>query len=637
MKGYDFRKAAEENRKPQGIISMNGICGFSSFTGDYTKEPGQTREILFAMCGVPARRSKDEAELLLTSRCALAHTCPAGKKNGRGVPLLKKCLNGRSAVLSFQGAIFNLPELRQELVSEGIELEDGSEGEVLLLLYLLHGIGYIEKLNGVFALSLWDETENELYLVRDRLGVKPLFYAVNRDSTIVYSSELKGIFAYPGMEPLIGEEGLCEVLALGPARTPGKAVFDGVREVLPGRFLRWNRDGMTEHTYWVLTAEPHEEGFEETVEHCRYLLTDAIRKQMLSDEPICTLLSGGIDSSLVTAVCASEFQKNGRVLDTFSFDFEGSRQYFLANAFQPSLDRPYVDQMVEFAKTNHRYLECDNSQLIENLYRAVDARDLPCMADVESSLVYFCSLVSDYSRVALTGECADEIFGGYPWFHKPESLAKEGFPWPTDMTTRCCLLKDEWVGALPLADYASDACKSSVAQTPKLYGEDEKTARRREIAWLNLRWFMVTLLERMDRAALYSGLEARVPFADYRIVEYLYNVPWEMKAKDGIPKALLRHAAKGILPDEIVWRKKSPYPKTYHPEYERRLGEELLRVLKTPDAPVRQFLDVDKVQKFIASPKDYGKPWYGQLMAGPQLLAYWLQMNYWLEGKKILY
>ncbi len=620
------------------MISQCGIAGFSSFKQDFAESTEKFRRILTEMCGVPVRRKTEETQSVLSAHCALAHTIPSGDK--RPGEDTRQCTYvgdaGKQAVISWNGEIYNLEELKRELGHEGIvpdgkRAEDLTASEVLLFGYLRYGIAYIEKTNGVFAISLWDEAKEELYLIRDRLGIKPLFYGVNNDSTIVYSSELKGIFAHPQMQPSLSDEGLCEVLALGPARSCGKAVFDGIKDVLPGHFLRWSRDGLSEHAYWKLKAREHEESWEETVEHCRYLLLDAVKMQTKADAPVCSLLSGGIDSSFVTAVCAEEFRKEGKVLDTFSFEFEGSREYFRANAFQPSLDRPYVDQMAAFAGTNHRYLECGNSQLIENLYRAVDARDLPNMADVESSILYFCSLVSDYSKVALTGECADEIFGGYPWFHKEEALTKDGFPWSTDMETRCCLLKEEWTKRLPLADYAHEAYAASVAETPKLDGEDAISGRRREIACLNLRWFMMTLLERMDRAAMYSGITARVPFADYRIVEYLYNVPWEMKAKDGVPKALLRHAAEGILPEEILWRKKNPYPKTYHPEYERRLGQQLLRILDKKGSPVNEFLDADKVRHFIESPKDYGKPWYGQLMAGPQLLAYWLQMNYWFE------
>lgn len=356
---------------------------------------------------------------------------------------------------------------------------------------------------------------------------------------------------------------------------------------------------------------------------------------MLSDIPISTFLSGGIDSSLVTAICAKELNKQGKQLNTFSFDFTDNQKYFKANAFQPSQDRPFVEQMVKHCGTNHRFLECGNTQQLSCLYKAVDARDLPCMADVESSMLYFCSQVVTHNKVTLTGECADEIFGGYPWFHNQTVFETDAFPWSQNMEPRQTLLSDALIHDLHMEEYAHAAYEKTINETPLLAKESPVEKRRREIAYLNLKWFMVTLLDRMDRTSMYNGLEARVPFADHRIVEYVFNVPWQMKCPDGVVKGLLRHAGANLVPKEILWRKKSPYPKTYDPSYEKLLGLRLKEVLATPSSPIRTLLDFKKVKAFLDSPSDYGKPWYGQLMAGPQMLAYMLQVNYWLKKYRI--
>lgn len=352
---------------------------------------------------------------------------------------------------------------------------------------------------------------------------------------------------------------------------------------------------------------------------------------MVSDVPICTFLSGGVDSSLVSSICAQELKKQGKQLTTFSFDFVDNSRYFKANAFQPSRDRPYVEQMVAYLETDHHFLECGNEDMVECLYKAVDAKDLPGMADVDASMLYFCSVVKGYNKVVLTGECADEIFGGYPWFHKPEFLKDDAFPWSPNAAPRRQLLKDSLIQELDMDGYIRFRYEESVRQTPYLKGESAEERKRREISWLNLRWFMQTLLDRMDRTSMYSGLEARVPFADHRIVEYLWNVPWEMKAKDGVVKGLLREAGRGLAPDEILFRRKSPYPKTYDPAYEGMLGKQLLEHIEQGTAPILQFIDKEKTRQFLSSPSDYGKPWFGQLMAGPQMVAYYLQMNGWME------
>lgn len=613
---------------------MCGIAGFCNPSISLEEERGRWTPVLEQMNRVQKHRGPDDEGIYLKQGCGLAHVRLKIIDLVTGQQPMTCRMDGGECTIVYNGEIYNMPELKTELLAEGVEFETESDTEVILRGYLRYGAGYVKRLNGIFAFAIWDSRTEELFLFRDRLGVKPLFYTM-ADDTLVFSSEIKGLFAYPGVKPVLDREGLCEIFALGPAKTYGKGVFRGILEVLPGERLCWSRQGMSRVTYWKLESAPHTDTFEETVAHTSWLIEDAVKKQMLSDIPISTFLSGGIDSSLVTAICAKELHRQGKELNTFSFDFKDNSRYFKSNAFQPGEDRPWVEKMVEHCKTNHRFLECDNMQQYEYLFRAVDARDLPCMADVESSMLYFCSLVKEYNTVTLTGECADEIFGGYPWFHSKAAFEGNNFPWTPGMEPRKALLSEELLRELPLEEYSRAACRRTEQETPLLSGETAEEKRRREISYLNLRWFMTTLLDRMDRTSMSSGLEARVPFADHRIVEYLWNVPWEMKSRGNITKALLRHAGAGWLPEEVLWRRKSPYPKTYDPAYEKLLGTKLKEVISDPQAPVRQLLDTRKVQAFLDSPSDYGKPWYGQLMAGPQMLAYMLQINYWLEKYRI--
>lgn len=609
---------------------MCGIAGFCNPFTEYANEEGKWRGILEKMNQVQKRRGPDDEGTYLNKGCGLAHVRLSIIDLVTGhQPMIRKA-GARECAIVYNGEIYNMNELKKELQNEGACFETTSDTEVILEGYMLHGVDYIKKLNGIFAIAIWDGNEECLYLFRDRLGVKPFFYTMAGE-TLVFSSEIKGLFEYPQIKPVLDRDGLCEIFALGPAKTYGKGVFKNVMEVLPGQFIRFAKHTWEQKPYWELVSKPHEDSYEETVEKTSWLLEDSVKKQMLSDIPISTFLSGGVDSSLVTAICAKELKKQGKVLNTFSFDFKDNKKYFKSNSFQPSEDRPWVDMMVDHCQTNHHYLECDNMELIDYLFKAVDARDLPCMADVESSLLYFCSKVVDINSVTLTGECADEIFGGYPWFHKKEAFEADSFPWSMSMEPRKTLLSEDVIRELHMEEYAHEAYHKTIMETPVLPGENSEEKRRREIAYLNLRWFMVTLLDRMDRTSMYSGLEARVPLADHRIVEYIWNVPWAMKCPDGIVKGLLRSAGAGRLPDEVLWRKKSPYPKTYHPEYEQLLGKRLQEVLADPNAPIRQLLDTKKVNDFVNSPSDYGKPWYGQLMAGPQMLAFMLQVNYWLE------
>lgn len=609
---------------------MCGIAGFSSFAMNYKEEAGKWYSVLQQMNCLQRHRGPDEEDVYLSRHCGLAHVRLSILDLSCGQQPMSRQLGDHQSTIVFNGEIYNMPQLRRTLIEEGADFQTTGDTEVILLGYLYHGIDYVKELDGIFSFCIWDASLEKLFLCRDRLGVKPLFYTL-RQNTLVFSSELKGILSYPGMEAIIDKEGLCEVFGLGPAKTYGKGVFKNIQELLPGYYLEFH-DGIPHtHCYWKLESHPHEDDWAQTVEKTRFLVTDAIKLQMLSDVPICTFLSGGVDSSLVTSVCSKELQKQGKQLDTYSFDFKDNDVNFQANAFQPSQDRPWVDKMVEYAQTNHHYLECCNKDLYQYLFKAVDARDLPCMADVEASMLYFCEEVAHHNKVTLTGECADEIFGGYPWFHKKECFEADCFPWSMDFTPRTMLLKNEVLALLPLEEYAKAAYRQTIAETPTLPGESPEEKRRREISYLNLKWFMQTLLDRMDRTSMHVGLEARVPLADHRIVEYVWNVPWDMKCKDGVVKGLLREAAKDYLPDEVLYRKKSPYPKTYDPAYENLLRSELLKVLDHSAAPLNQLIDSAKAQAFLQCPSDYGRPFYGQLMAGPQLLAYLLQINYWLE------
>lgn len=609
---------------------MCGIAGFCNPYQDLETEAFKWSSTLERMNHVQKHRGPNEDGTLLTKHCGLAQVRLSIIDLKTGHQPMTRTWQGKTCSIAYNGEIYNMHTLKKELELHGFSFQTTSDTEVILAGYLLYGTSFFPKLNGIFSFAIWDCWNETLILCRDALGVKPLFFTL-RENFLIFSSEIKGIFEFPGISPELDTQSLCEIFALGPAKTSGSGVFRNILELKPGHYIRWGYDGWRQEAWWKLKSHLHTDSTEETVEKTRELLLSAIKGQMLSDIPISTFLSGGVDSSLVTAICSKELEKKGKQLTTFSFDFEGNNQYFQSNDFQPTQDRHWVDIMVNQFHTNHHYLECNNQSMADFLYRAVDARDLPCMADVESSMLYFCSLVKDYNQVTLTGECADEIFGGYPWFHKKEALEQDCFPWSPSMEPRKALLKDEILYLLPLEEYAKDAYLNTIHETPKLEGESKIEARRREISYLNLRWFMQTLLDRMDRTSMHCGLEARVPFADPRIVQYLWNVPWELKCLDHQAKGLLRRASKGILPDEVLYRRKNPYPKTYNPGYETLINQRLSDILDDTSSPIHQLIDAKKVRQFLKTESDYGKPWYGQLMAGPQMTAYLLQINYWLK------
>lgn len=612
---------------------MCGIAGFCSFESDFLKDAAHWEKNLVDMRKSLAHRGRDSSGEYLCKNTGLSHARLSIRDLLMGTQPIVRKIDGAEYAIVYNGEIYNVDEIKPSLIQAGYQFETTTDTEVILYAYIEYGEDFAGILNGIFAFAIWDGGKKQLVLYRDRLGVKPLFYSL-KEGTLVFGSEIKALFCHPLISPAVNMDGFREIFGIGPARTPGNGVFRDVFEVLPGHFMVFSRDGLNDRRYWELSAREHTDGYEQTVEKVSFLVRDAIMRQMVSDVPVCSFLSGGVDSSIVTAV-ASEYLKNrGSRLNTFSFDFKDNEIFFNANSFQPERDRPFVDIMLGEYDLNHTYLECDENRLVNLLFAAVDAKDLPGMADVDASLLYFCSLVSKHNKVALTGECADEIFGGYPWFYRDELLKTDGFPWSRDLETRTALLSPDFTKELRLDEYVRDRYLTDLARVPRLDGEEPQDTRRREITYLCVRWFMQTLLDRMDRMSMYSGLEARVPYADHRIIEYVYNVPWDMKYRGGTAKSLLREACGDLLPEAVLHRKKSPYPKTYHPNYEHLLAREFGDIISSPNSPVIQLLDSKKALSFLKEPAEYGKPWFGQLMAAPQLMAYLIQVNYWLEKYK---
>lgn len=610
---------------------MCGIAGFFCTKKNYSEKKTYYLDILEEMKKRLVPRGPDQNGIYFDDHVGLIHTRLSIRDIKDGLQPMVRYVDGYPYVLVYNGEIYNAEELKRDLEGKGFKFQTTSDTEVILCGFLEYGSDFVRDLNGIFSFAIYDGRHEKLLLYRDSFGVKPLFYALLPENEIIFGSEVKALFAYPLVKPQADLTTFRELFGIGPARIPGSGLFKGIKEVKPGTYLSISRYGVHKEVYWRLESHPHEDSYEQTIEKAGEMIYAAIKRQMVSDVPICTFLSGGVDSSLVSSVCNRELKKEGKQLSTYSFDFDGNEKYFKANSFQPSRDRPYVDQMVSFLKSSHHYLSCDYEKQADMLKESVLAHDMPCMADVDSSLLYFCKEVAEKEKVVLTGECADEVFGGYPWFHKEEFFGNDMFPWTRELSPRYELLKPEFAELLDLEHFVKEAYASSVSEIEPLPEENETETNRRQISYLNIRYFMQTLLNRMDRTSMHWGLEARVPFADRDLVEYVFNIPWEMKAKDGVVKNILRQGSRGLLPEEILFRKKSPYPKLYHPFYETLLGKRLLHVLEDSASPLHEFLDKEKVRQFIKSVKDYGKPWYGQLMAGPQMLAYLLQIHYWIR------
>jgi len=611
------------------------MCGITGWI-DWQHALTQQYPVLDAMIETLAPRGPDAAGRWLSPTAALGHrrlivVDPAGG----GQPMVRR-REDNTYVLVYNGELYNTPELRQELAARGHTFEGHSDTEVLLLSFMEWGPACVERFNGIFAFAIWSEAEQSLFMARDRLGVKPLFYA-QRGSSFLFGSELKTLLAHPAVKPELDTEGLAEVFVLGPARTPGHGVFRGVAEVRPGYCLIYNRHGLKVQPYWTLESKPHPDDLDTTITTVRELVGDAIRRQLVADVPVCTLLSGGLDSSAITAYAANKYaREDHKPLHTFSVDYVDNDRHFRPSHFQPTSDTPWIKLVSDRYNTVHHNIIIDTPQLAEALIPAALARDLPGMADVDSSLLLFCREIKKHATVALSGECADEIFGGYPWFRSEKALQYNSFPWSREMQTKMQLFSPELLERIKPAEYMARRYQESLAEVPRLPGESPLEARRREMFYLNFNWFMQTLLDRKDRMSMATGLEVRVPFCDHRIVEYVWNVPWDIKACDGMEKGLLRRALIGVLPEEILSRRKSPYPKTHHPAYLAAVREGVLQILDDPSSPLLPLINLTAVRAMAKAEADaFYRPWFGQLMTGPQLFAYLIQVDTWLREYRV--
>ena len=585
-----------------------------------------------ALLSTMRRRGPDASGIKELNECCLLHTRLSIIDPDGGQQPLDLEWAGESYTIVYNGELYNTQELRVELESLGHTFKENSDTEVLMHAFVQWGDDCVHRLNGIFAFGVWEHSAKRLFLARDRIGVKPLFFCNHQDG-LLFASEMKTILAYPGSDAELDAEGAAQLLLLGPGRMPGSGVFRGIRELEPGYKAVYQNERLSVKQYWRLSDREHLESFEDTAAYVRYLVTDSIKRQMVSDVPIGTFLSGGLDSSIITTICAGEYASGGKILPTFSLDYQDNDRYFVPGKFQPNSDSGYIHIMEEQLQTHSHWTVLTPEDLVEAMTDATCARDLPGMADVDFSLLAFCGNIRKEVKVALSGECADEIFGGYPWYRDPEVLFQNGFPWAQNTQFRETFLHPYFRGKLDALDFVNACYQDTISRSDILPGTPSEERRMKEMVNLNFRWFMQTLLDRKDRMSMYHGLEVRVPFCDHRIAEYLYGVPWKYKDYNSTEKGLLRYAMSGLLPNEILWRKKSPYPKTHDPRYQQLVMKQLEALMQDHNAPLFCLIDKNALVELLKGESAW--PWYGQLMRMPQTIAYMLQLNIWLEKYQV--
>lgn len=601
---------------------MCGIAGILSSSINLKDE--KQKNILEQVSETLKMRGPDEHGEYITEDVALIHRRLAIVDIENG----KQPMHFGKYVITYNGEIYNSDELRKELISLGENFNTHSDTEVVLKSFAVWKEKSFEKLNGIFAFAIYDKEEKELYAVRDKMGVKPFYYYFS-NGTFAFASRVPSLLKFPQIKPVVNETGLMEMFMLGPAFSPDKTVFKNIHQLKASHFLKFKNSELTIKKYWSLKAKPHNEDLSDTIEHTHFLVSDSIKRQMVSDVDLCAFLSGGLDSSIICKVMSDELKKQGKTLSTYSVDYDDNDKYFKKSSFQPNKDSDFIDLISDYIGSDHKNIVLDNKSVAKALIDSAAAKGYPAFADVDSSLLLFCKEVKKDYKVCLSGECADEIFGGYPWYHNKDILFEETFPWSRSTNVRQKILKN---GILTnTEEYVHEKYLKTVNETDFLDTDTALDRRMREMFMLNLNWFMQTLLMRKDSMSMESSLEIRVPFCDTRLVEYAYNMPWEFKSLYTREKGIVRKAFENELPYDIAWRKKSPYPKTHNPVFFNMVCDMTREILKDNTSPLFDMINIDTVNALIENPDCIKEPWYGQLMKGPQILAYIIQIYYFIK------
>lgn len=596
------------------------MCGFVGWYND-KENIKKHKKMIKKMNKSLKHRGPDDHQYDISDHLLLGHNRLSIIDLKNGVQPMKY----KNYTIVYNGEIYNTNEIKKILIEKGYTFTTTSDTEVLLKGYICFKEKILNMIEGIYAFAIYNQ--EELFLARDRLGVKPLFYS-HMGNDFLFASEIKAILKSKIVKPIITKDSLSQLLSLGPSRVPGSGIFKDIYELRPAHYLTYKDGQINIQRYWNVASKEFNDTFEESVVKTRELLTDSIKRQMVSDVPIACFLSGGLDSSIITAVVSKNYDD---VLKTFSIDYEDNNKYFKGNAFQISEDKSFIDIMRKTFSTNHYFEIISQRKLAKLLKKSVVARDYPGMADIDSSLYWFSKQIKKEVKVALSGECADEIFGGYPWFYNEKIRKRDNFPWIDSLDERNNLLKEDLKDKLKLKDYVSKTYEDIIKEIPEDSDEFKK------LFYINMIMFMPTLLERKDRMTMMASLEARVPFADTKLIEYLWNVPWEYKFYHNKEKGLLREAFKDILPNEIFDRKKNPYPKTHHPKYTKIVSKMLRKRLKRKNNIIYKIFDKDKIRELIeTNGSSFKTPWFGQLMTGPQLLAYLYQFDVWADKYKII-
>jgi asparagine synthase (glutamine-hydrolysing) len=493
----------------------------------------------------------------------------------------------------FNGEIFNYIELKRDLIKTGHIFHTESDTEVLLHAYQEYGANCLDKLNGQFAFCIWDHTKKELFLARDRVGIRPLFYTWH-DDTFIFGSEIKTIFEYPGIKAEFDNTSLSQVFTFWTTITP-KTVFKNIYELPPGHWMRIKDGDRVIKQYWNLRFPSEKNAyykgsFSEAREELKALLTDAVRIRLRADVPVAAYLSGGLDSSATSALIK---EVDPEVLRTFSIGFEDGE-------FD---ETPFQQEVSKYLNTKHTAFQCTNSDIGRYFPEVIWHAEIPILRSAPVPMYCLSKKVRENNiKVVITGEGADEMFAGYDifkealirefWSRQPNSkyrpiLLKKLYPYiPLFKGRNANLLKFfygykleetnspyyshllRWKNTSNIMNYFTEDIQSSLSGYDpilEVYDLLEKNFdsydRLGKSQWLEIAIFMsgYLLSSQGDRVSMANSVEGRYPFLDYRVIEFAATLPSDFKMHGLDEKYILKRLMDGRLPESVLKRPKQAY------------------------------------------------------------------------------
>jgi asparagine synthase (glutamine-hydrolysing) len=509
----------------------------------------------------------------------------------------------------FNGEIYNYQSLRQELVASGRTFRTHSDTEVILQLYVERGEACVNALNGMFAFAIWDSERRTLFLARDRMGVKPLYYAETPEA-FLFGSEIKALFASGKVAPAYREDALAEYLMFRQAAGP-ESMFRGVHSLPPGCTMTVQDGRSRISRYW--SPRPSGEratiSYDDAVAQLAALLDDSVRLRLISDVPVGTFCSGGIDSSLVTALAA---KRKGDAVNTFSVGFDEAD--YDESRYAAMVSKQYG--------TIHHELRVGNDEFSDLFPTMVWHNDEPL--DFANSVHIFAlsRLAKQYVTVVLTGEGSDELFAGYPRYRLPDLAGRwRRVPGAVrQLVSRAT--SDHRIAKLDRS--ASMSAEEAVLYNPSYLSEEFVSTlapqlvpfsldyRRRclcetgalglepvnRVSLMDQETFLVSILHRQDKMSMGAAIESRVPFMDYRIVEFANRLPVSCKLKRGSGKAIVKSVARSLLPAEVVDRRKSGFGVPLARWFREKSGLGA-RLDSLADSPAADMLDRAVIRRLV--------------------------------------